>query len=93
MPLSALSDREREIVHRCLRVVADDETFFADDGEFQTIFGLTRHEFIQIANRWPELDERIADVTVAIGNARNNLLGYPHGRHESWGRYFAFTQE
>jgi hypothetical protein len=93
MPLSDLSVREREIVHRCLRAVADSERFFADDDEFQTIFAVTRREFVRLAARWPEVDERDPDVSAAIGNALNNLLGYPHAGQASWADHFSFTQD
>jgi hypothetical protein len=92
MSLARLSTRDREIVHQCLRAVADDDTLFPE-WEFDLLFGLTRGEFVQIADRWPEIDERIPDVTTAIVNALNNLLGYPHDRHETWTRHFAFTPE
>ena len=29
----------------------------------------------------------------ALNNAMNNLLGYPHGKHDAWTKYFDFTPE
>jgi hypothetical protein len=32
-------------------------------------------------------------VSAAIGNALNNLLGYPHAGQASWADHFSFTQD
>ena len=93
MSLLDLTRRECEIVHCCIRAVAYSEDFFKDDEEFQTIFGVTRDQFCQIANGWPNLNENNPDVSCVIGNSLNNLLGYPHKRHEEWGKYFDFTPD
>jgi hypothetical protein len=90
MPLSALTDRDREIVYRCLVVSANESTVFPDS-EFHTIFGLWRPDFINLVKQWPNLDESSDDVVCAINNAMNNLLGYPHRCHKDWALYFDFS--
>ena len=92
MSLSDLTDREREIVHRCLRVAADESSIFPD-WEFHTLFGFYRPEFVAIADRWPRLDESSRDVSDAINNAMNHLLGYPHKWHKEWSSHFDFTRD
>ena len=77
MPLVDLDDRERDIVHRCLKVAADESAVFPE-WEFATIFGLTRAEVAAIADRWPALDDSAEDVRAAINNSMNNMLGYTH---------------
>ena len=90
VPLSDLTDSEREIVYRCLRVAADEPTVYPD-WEFQTIFGLLRPDFAAIADRWPNLDDDDQDVRLAINNSLNNLLGYPHKWQKEWDAHFAFS--
>ena len=92
MSLLDITPREREIVHRCLRAVAESEDFFKDDPEFHTIFGVTRKESCEIANMWPNLDDADQEVFLAINNSMNNLLGYPHRKYKEWAKYFDFTQ-
>lgn len=91
MPLSALTARQREIVHCCLRTAADRPELFPD-WEFRTIFGLSRPQMAEIAARWPDLDETDETVRCAINNAMNNLLGYPHIWQREWSAHFDFTQ-
>ena len=92
MTLAELTNQEREIVHRCLRVAADDPAFFPD-WEFHTLFGVTRPEFVALVDQWPALDESSEDVRAAISNAMNNLLGYPHGQEKRWSSLFEFSTD
>lgn len=62
-----------------------------DWGEFQTIFGLTRDEVAEVAATWPA--ERGSEVTeVAVNNAMNNLLGYPHKCDHVWSDYMSVSR-
>jgi hypothetical protein len=83
-----LANEDQEIIQRAL-VASVDGPFFPD-GEFQTLFGLTRDEVAQMAAAWPDpLEHTPWDYEsperaqwVAVNNALNNLLSYPHGRHQ-----------
>jgi hypothetical protein len=68
-----LSDAQRILVGACLRAIVDGP-YVADDGEFQTIMGVTRPQTAAVASTWPDF------VFVAVSNTLNNLLGYPHKR-------------
>lgn len=82
MHLERLSQSDSRIVGEVLRAGADGPFF--PEGEFQTLFGLERHEVRQIADAWPlpVVDPQI--VTVAVNNSFNMLLGYPHRKDEVW---------
>ncbi|HEX4862192.1 MAG TPA: 5-formyltetrahydrofolate cyclo-ligase [Rhizomicrobium sp.] len=86
--LRLLSARQREIVRVCLRVAADEPDVFPQ-WEFATLFGLTRAEVASVADAWPDCGE---NTSLAIGNALNNLLGYPHDWQHDWDAHFAFTK-
>lgn len=71
-----LSDDQQALVGLCLRAVVDGP-YISDDGEFQTVMGVTRAQTAAVAAAWP--DPTGAPYTfVAVNNALNNLLGYPH---------------
>lgn len=58
--------------------------------EFQTIFGLTRAEVARIAQEWPERREG-EDVELAVNNAMNNLIGYPHRCWHVWDDFISVS--
>ena len=92
MALSDLTQAERYVVRSCLRAAVDGPFF--PDPEFHTIFGLTRDDLAGILDRWPTLDDREGtDAHLAINNAFNNLLGYPHGEETAWSKYVATTPQ
>src|ERR1700722_9410519 len=91
MPLDNLSPEELDILHRCLRVSADDTTLF-EEWEFHTLMGIERSELLELLNRWPPSDETPAKIQCAIQNSLNNLLGYPHGHHDDWDEDFGFSR-
>jgi hypothetical protein len=79
-----LTDRESDIVHAALR--ASVEGPFFPDWEFRTLMGVQREEMRAVLDAWPTVvDAEIADL--AINNAFNNLLGYPHDDWEEWASY------
>lgn len=82
MPLSDLSTSERRVVFECLR--ASLEGPFFPEEEFTSIFGISRAELAEVVAAWPEVDEHTDEVRLAIRNAMNNLLGYPHDCHAVW---------
>lgn len=59
-----------------------------DWSEFRTLFGLTRDEVARIARQWPDRCEG-KDVELAVNNAMNNLLGYPHRYWHVWSDYIS----
>ncbi len=61
-----------------------------DWGEFHTIFGLTHDEVARIAQEWPDRCEG-EDVELAVNNAMNNLLGYPHRCGHVWSDYISVS--
>jgi len=91
MALSDLTDREQDIVLRCIEAAANGP--FIPDCEFGILFGVTRQELCDIAARWPAVDD-VGDrqVARAINDSMNNLLGYPHGEKEAWDEYIEVTR-
>jgi hypothetical protein len=82
MPLSGLTDREAEVVLRCLRAAVEGPFF--PEWEFHVLIGLSRAEVAALAARWPNIDDTETQVQGAINNALNNLLGYPHNEPEAF---------
>ena len=81
MALSDLSNRERELVRRCMQAAADGPYF--PDWEFLTIMGVSRDEVRTVCGSWPQVDESRERVRLSINNTLNNLTGYPHGMTET----------
>lgn len=86
MKLKNLDGKETEIVQKCMECIAGGKVIL-HDWEFQLVMGVTVDEFIEIINTWPEIDENDENVLMAINNSMNNLLGYPHGKHDQWEEY------
>ena len=91
MAFSDLSENDKAVVHQCLKCVASGKVIL-HDWEFQTLFGIDVTEFIQVVESWPELDDSREIVFLAINNSMNNLLGYPHGKFESWDEFMPYSQ-
>ena len=55
----------------------------------ESVFGVDRREVAAVLEAWPGLPAEVPEgfgsaaesQGVAVGNALNNLLGYPHGFH------------
>jgi hypothetical protein len=99
MPISDLTEHEKNVMHECLRAVAHGP-FFIDKNahdpflEFQTMFGLSINELRGIAEKWPEIEMASEKVKLAINNSMNNLLGYPHGpKNKTWSQYISVSPE
>jgi hypothetical protein len=94
MDMAELGTREVEIIGQCLKAVAFGP-FLADGNtgdrwwEFATLMGLENAQVATIAELWPSVDMRSADVQTAVSNAMANLLGYPHGGDEAWSAYIS----
>ena len=91
MALANLSKKDREVVRACLDCVAAGKVIL-HDWEFHTLFGLEVAEFLQIVDKWPNLDDSDENVSQAIHCSMGNLLGYPHGKHDRWDEWMAFSK-
>jgi hypothetical protein len=90
MSLANLDERERNVVRECLQAAVEGPFF--PEWEFQTIFGITRDDVRRVLRSWPELNEADKDVTLAINNSLNNLLGYPaRNKREMWPRFISVS--
>lgn len=90
MALADLDTREREVVRECLCAAAEGPFF--PEWEFETLFGLTRDEVRQVLLAWPDLRESDENVTRAINNSFNNLLGYPaDNKNELWPKFMSVS--
>jgi hypothetical protein len=79
--VARLSADQHALVAKCLAAVVDGP-YIDDDDEFHTVMGVRRQEATQTLAAWPEAAAHGMSF-VAVNNALNNLLGYPHGRwHE-----------
>src|SRR5579871_2610388 len=76
MPLSDLTESEKEIVRGCLRASVIGPFF--PMWEFPILFGLEHQQVADIAFSQLALDDTHEDVALAINNALNMLTGYPH---------------
>jgi hypothetical protein len=94
-----LSDEEIKVIRECIKAAAYGP-FFKDDGtrddpywEIHSLFGLTIDELRKIADALPNLDLEDENVSLAINNSINNLLGYPHGcSDEVWSKYISVSK-
>ena len=77
MGLAHCSEADRKLIRECL--VASVEGPFFPDWEFSLLFWLERAEVAAVLQAWPDVGERDPCVRLAVNNALNNLLGYPHG--------------
>ena len=82
MHFERLSKRESNIVQEALRAAADGPFF--PDWEFHALFGLNREQVRTIAEAWPLPKAPPDDVVVAVNNAFNMLLSYPHRKDAIW---------
>jgi hypothetical protein len=85
MELNNISDADKALVGQALRAAADGPFF--PDWEFHILFGFTCSEFRAVAHAWPNVELNCADVALAVNNALNNLLGYPHRQQSVWAQW------
>ena len=97
MSLADLTETERSVIGQCLHAAADGPFF--GDAEFDTLFGLSRQEVREVANRFPDVDEFDDEPTgcddswLAINNTMVNLVGYPHGQDRAWASHISVPQD
>ena len=75
-PRTNSDDSDGDVIRRALAACADGPFF--EEAEFHTLFGLTRSELREAARRWANGDRSDPTAELAIHNALNNLLGFPH---------------
>ena len=81
-PLRA--DRDDRVIAAALAAAVTGPFF--PDWEFETLFGLDRDEVRAVLARW--LDSLTGDNTdLAVTNALNHLVGYPHDQWDAWHSY------
>jgi hypothetical protein len=68
--------QQRQLVGSCLQAVALGA--YLPDWEFHALMGMSRDEVCELASEWPTAMG--GDTFMAVNNALNNLLGYPHGQ-------------
>ena len=61
---------------------------FFPDWEFQTLFGLEREDVAAVLERWPD-PKCPEDQDVAVTNALNYLLHYPHRQWGVWNDFIS----
>ncbi len=87
MPLQNLTPAEIDVIGECIRASLHGPFF---EGEsLHTLFGLWEAELEEIARAWPDVDENQENVQLAINNALNMLLMYPHRRWDVWPEYIS----
>lgn len=91
MSIDRLRESERDVIYQCL-VAALDGPFFPD-WEFQILFGVERDTLARIVEDWPEIDDSVEDVVLAINNSMVNLVGYPHGEEKEWDKYISVSPD
>ena len=74
--ISKMSDIEMFTIKSVLRACVEGP--FVPESEFHTLTGLTREEMAEIYMSWPKIDEDSTGISLAINNAFNALLYYPH---------------
>ena len=89
--LASLTEREQEVVFRCLRAASDGPFF--PESEFHTLFGLQRAEIRDIAAAAPHINDSREDIALAINNALANLLSYPHHQERVWSRFISVSEK
>ena len=87
MPLNAT---QLDHIGECLSAAVHGPFF--PDGEFCTLFGLTREEVCAVANEWPLVTSH-ERTRVAVGATLNNLCGYPSKHLDKWDEYLSLPRE
>ena len=85
-----LSLDEQQLVERCLEAVVHGP-YLDDDDEFETVMGIARADVAATLDAWPEPAPH-AQNFMAVSNAMNNLLGYPHRQWSQLARELGATE-
>jgi hypothetical protein len=85
-----LTDTDKLLIKNCLRACVEGPFF--PDWEFSTLFGLTRDEVNSIYIKFPDINEKKSDTSLAINNAFNMLLFYPHEKNDILEKYIHISR-
>lgn len=88
-----LTQRQIQIIGECLAAAAYGPFF--PDGEFESVFGLSRAQVAEIADQWPVAIGSQENLDLAIHASFNNLTGYPIKKvnMEHWEDYISTDRE
>jgi hypothetical protein len=75
--VARLSADQQALVAKCLAAVVGGP-YIDNDDEFDTVMGVSREDAAETLAAWPAAAAHGMSF-VAVNNALNNLLGYPHG--------------
>jgi hypothetical protein len=84
--LDRLSANDVEVVRECLTAAVRGPFF--PDWEFPILFGPEREDVAAVLERWPD-PTCPEDQDVAVTNALNWLLSYPHEQWEAWSDFIS----
>ena len=82
---------DTKIIAECLKATAEGP--FIPEWEFDTLMGVSKVNFEEIAARWPNIDMQDADVRGAVSNCLLNLAGYPIDSEERWHEYVSVSRD
>ena len=57
------------------------------------LFGLSREQVRRVADGWPLPNMPPDEVALAVNNALNSLLSYPHHKHHLWHEWISVDQD
>ena len=84
--------KQIRIIGECLHAAAHGPFF--PDGEFDTLFGLSREQVAEVAAEWPVVIDAHEILTRAVNNSMNMLLGYPtKNKAEHWEEYISVERK
>jgi hypothetical protein len=89
--IKKISTDDINIIKSVLRAVVEGPFF--PDWEFHTLFGLNRNDVRKIMEEWPRLEDENENISLAINNAFNNLLFYPHRKDDSINDYIQISKK
>ncbi|MBJ6761897.1 hypothetical protein JGU66_14075 [Myxococcaceae bacterium JPH2] len=87
--LERLTDDEK-VIGECLRAAVEGPFF--PEWEFQTLLGLSRAEVAAELATWPATGSP-EDQDLAVNNALNNHLTYPHRQWAEWPKYISVSED
>jgi GNAT superfamily N-acetyltransferase len=81
--MTQLTTLDKLVIGECLGLVARGAIVPLDQ-EFDTVIGMSPDAFAALHRDWPGVDIAVDANRVAINNALNAVLGYPHPHQVGW---------
>jgi hypothetical protein len=91
MSLKNLTTDEIKVIGECIRASLNGPFFKSEN--LHTLFGLWDSEVEEIVRAWPNVVEDQENTQLAINNALNMLLMYPHRCWNVWSEYISVSPE